>query len=217
MKSRFALPVVIALSLEAVLLLCFNRPGVASAQPPPRPPSFHDTAAVPYEEPSIQQDDTANGGQESPRPVPPSIPEPPVVPRIDGVTQVASPEAPPNVIPMDRVPPGIGGTSIGDGTGPGGILPAAMLDNEPRVLHQRAPKYPYEAARDQRSGEVLVEFSVDEAGRVFNPIVVRSTDPVFDEPTLRAVLQWRFEPGRRDGRAVRFRMRLPVEFHQDGN
>jgi protein TonB len=92
-----------------------------------------------------------------------------------------------------------------------------MLDNAPRVRFPKAPQYPYEASRDQRSGEVLVEFSVDETGRVFNPSVVRSSDPIFEEPTLKAVRQWRFEPGRRNGRAVRFRMRLPVEFHPDGD
>jgi protein TonB len=61
----------------------------------------------------------------------------------------------------------------------------------------------------------VVEFGVDEGGRVYDPRVVRSSDALFDEPTLEAVRQWRFEPGRRNGRIVRFRMMLPVEFHLD--
>jgi protein TonB len=42
---------------------------------------------------------------------------------------------------------------------------------------------------------------------------VRSSAQVFDEPTLRAVARWKFEPGRKDGRAVRFRMSVPVVFN----
>ena len=57
-----------------------------------------------------------------------------------------------------------------------------------------------------------MEFVVDEAGRVLDPHVVRSNDPVFEAPTLRAVAKWRFEPGRKNGQVVRFRMSVPVAF-----
>jgi protein TonB len=57
-----------------------------------------------------------------------------------------------------------------------------------------------------------VEFVVDEAGRVMHPFVVRSSRAGFEAPTLRAVEKWRFEPGKKDGRAVRFRMQIPVTF-----
>jgi protein TonB len=36
---------------------------------------------------------------------------------------------------------------------------------------------------------------------------------MFEEPTLRAVAKWQFEPGRRDGRIVKFRMTVPVLFN----
>ncbi|MEO5961553.1 MAG: energy transducer TonB, partial [Opitutaceae bacterium] len=62
------------------------------------------------------------------------------------------------------------------------------------------------------AGEVLVNFMVDEAGRVSEARVVRSSDSVFEEPTLRAVSKWRFEPGRVHGDLVRFRMSVPVVF-----
>jgi protein TonB len=61
-------------------------------------------------------------------------------------------------------------------------------------------------------GEVWVEFALDEAGRVLRARVVRSSDPMFDEPTLRAVAKWRFEPGRKNGRPVSFRMVAPVNY-----
>ena len=48
------------------------------------------------------------------------------------------------------------------------------------------------------------------------PLVQRSSDPVFERPALAAVKQWRFEPGKRKGQAVRFRMRVPITFPQGG-
>ena len=42
--------------------------------------------------------------------------------------------------------------------------------------------------------------------------VVESSDRVFEEAAVRAVAKWRFEPGRRDGRVVRFRMAVPIVF-----
>jgi len=58
----------------------------------------------------------------------------------------------------------------------------------------------------------MVEFTVDEMGRVINPHVTSSTHSEFEAPTLRAVQTWRFEPGKHLGRVVRFRMSVPVQF-----
>jgi protein TonB len=35
---------------------------------------------------------------------------------------------------------------------------------------------------------------------------------VFEAPALKAVKQWKFEPGKKNGKAVRFRMRVPITF-----
>ena len=102
--------------------------------------------------------------------------------------------------------------------GPGGVgfeprdFVAGQLDNPPRTRSQVAPVYPYEARISGRNGEVMVEFVVDETGHVLDPHVLRSNDPVFEAPTLRAISKWRFEPGRKGGRVVRFRMAVPVGF-----
>ena len=217
MKRRFALPVVIALSVEAVLLLGFNTPNAVSAAARPPVITPRDPPPLTEPEPVAQSEDSSGGNPSSPRAPVPSIPEPPSIANPYAIEEVVPPSDPRTPINVDRTPPGFDGPSVGPGNGSGGILPSTMLDNAPKAIFQRAPTYPYQAVRDQRSGEVLVEFSVDEAGRVFSPVVVRSTDRIFEEPTLRAVLQWRFEPGRREGRAVRFRMRLPVQFQPDGS
>ncbi|MBP6506381.1 MAG: energy transducer TonB [Opitutaceae bacterium] len=96
----------------------------------------------------------------------------------------------------------------------GGGVPfdMAMLDNAPRVKVQMAPIYPAEAKARAQGGEVLVAFTVDEDGHVLDPQAVRRTDKIFEEAALRAVGKWRFEPGRRQGRVVRFRMAVPVVF-----
>ncbi|MBZ0258769.1 energy transducer TonB, partial [bacterium] len=49
-------------------------------------------------------------------------------------------------------------------------------------------------------------------GQVENPIVQKSTDPIFENPALSAVKKWKFEPGKRNGEPVRFRMRVPITF-----
>jgi protein TonB len=57
-----------------------------------------------------------------------------------------------------------------------------------------------------------VEFEVDVKGRVVSALVKHSSDRAFEEPTLRAVLKWRFEPGLLQGSPVPFRMVIPVNF-----
>jgi protein TonB len=61
-------------------------------------------------------------------------------------------------------------------------------------------------------GTVYIVFVVDQRGRVENPVVQSASDPAFEAPALAAVKQWKFEPGKRNGEPVRFRMRVPITF-----
>ena len=97
-----------------------------------------------------------------------------------------------------------------------GVDWASNLDNTPRTRSQVGPTYPAAERNAGITGEVLVEFIVDESGRVLNPRVVRSSSAAFETSTLRAVSKWRFEPGIKNGRAVRFRMMVPVSFSLAG-
>ena len=104
----------------------------------------------------------------------------------------------------------------GIGIGPGGqTFNPESLDHTPEALKQPQPIYPINAKNTGENGEVVVTFVVDESGRVLNPHVVSSTDPIFEEPTIRAIGQWRFVPGTLHGVPVRFRMRVPVAFTLD--
>jgi protein TonB len=96
-----------------------------------------------------------------------------------------------------------------------GILSPDLLDDAPRARSQVSPTYPAAERNAGITGEVVVEFVVDETGRVQQPRIVRSSRTGFELATLRAVEKWRFEPGKKDGRTVKFRMIVPVQFNLD--
>jgi protein TonB len=95
------------------------------------------------------------------------------------------------------------------------LFSLADLDQKPRVLHQPGPLLDAEA-RKAGGGTVYVLFVVDPGGRVESPLVQKQIHPALDKAALSAVKQWKFEPGRRNGQAVRFRMRVPITF-PEGN
>lgn len=93
------------------------------------------------------------------------------------------------------------------------VFELADLDKIPNPLHRVAPTYPYEMKQAGISGVARVIFIVDENGRVRSPRIDSSTHREFEQPSIDAVLQWKFEPGMKDGRAVKTRMMLPLKFN----
>jgi protein TonB len=91
------------------------------------------------------------------------------------------------------------------------LFSLADLDQKPRVIYQPGPVLNAQV-RKKAPGTVYILFIVNKDGRVENPIIQQSSDPVFEQPALAAVKQWKFEPGKRNGEAVRFRMRVPISF-----
>ncbi|MBW8780724.1 MAG: TonB family protein [Verrucomicrobia bacterium] len=85
-------------------------------------------------------------------------------------------------------------------------------DQPPRALTQHPPLYPIEMRPYALVGEVLVAFTVNTAGQVINPVVVESDNPAFDEPAIKAVLQWTFKPGTRDGQPLNAHIAVPIRF-----
>ncbi|QKG58454.1 energy transducer TonB [Hymenobacter sp. BRD128] len=84
------------------------------------------------------------------------------------------------------------------------------------ALHQYLAthtNYPPEALRRGVSGQVVVQFVVDEQGRVLEPTVVKTTDAEFNEEARRlAWLMPRWTPGQEHGQPVRVRCTLPITF-----
>jgi len=87
----------------------------------------------------------------------------------------------------------------------------ADLDQPPRVVYQPAPALDKKLLANT-PGKVRIAFIVDVSGRVQNPRVHATSNPVFDAPALQAVRRWRFTPGKRKGQPVAFRMLVPIRF-----
>ncbi|HOQ05557.1 MAG TPA: energy transducer TonB [Anaerohalosphaeraceae bacterium] len=68
------------------------------------------------------------------------------------------------------------------------LFSIADLDQKPRVIYQPSPLMTKEL-RKKTPGTVYIIFVVDEQGRVENPTVQSSTDPIFEKPALNAVKQ----------------------------
>jgi protein TonB len=212
-KRRLVLPAAIVLSAHAALFLGFVGHPAASIPIPTYP---HEPVDQPIEVPLPEETTVTNGDSQSrntsdqeqqkeirsPVPLdPPDWHEIAIAPRIPLISPGNGSGFPDNL-----------GPSIGLGGSP--VSPDS-LDHTPEATRQPQPIYPLDAKTSGTSGEVVVAFVVDESGRVLNPRVVSSSDPIFDEATLRAIGQWRFAPGTRHGVPVRFRMSVPVAFHLD--
>ena len=74
-------------------------------------------------------------------------------------------------------------------------------------------RYPQIAKENGIQGRVILQFVVDETGKVSDPKVLRSVDPSLDAEAIRIVKAMpRWTPGMQDGKAVAVRYTLPVNF-----
>ena len=95
--------------------------------------------------------------------------------------------------------------------------PAFMNNTDPKVFLQKWVyqylKYPQSAVREGVQGKVLVDFIIDEKGKVRDVQVLRGVDPRLDEEAVRVVSaspDWR--PGYVGGKKVKAEMSLWIEF-----
>jgi len=93
------------------------------------------------------------------------------------------------------------------------VFELGELDEPPRPLARLQPLYPVQARMRRIEGAVTVEFVVARDGSV-RDIEVVSAEPgdLFVNSAVRAVRNWRFTPGTRDGRAVAARVRQRITF-----
>lgn len=85
-------------------------------------------------------------------------------------------------------------------------------DAQPVAILRFPPRYPEDARARGTTGEVMVDFIVDENGVVQNAFALRSTTPEFEENALAAVRGWRFVSGRKSFRPVNTHLQVPVVF-----
>lgn len=77
---------------------------------------------------------------------------------------------------------------------------------------QKKIRYPEMARKAGIEGRVIIQFIVNEEGKVEDPRVVRGIGGGADEEALRVVKEAEFEPGRQRGKPVRVQYSLPITF-----
>lgn len=178
---------------------------------------------------------------EPPKPEPPAPPEPPAAkPTIQNTVPKITPDelvtvAPPPVdsfagresgpVTNAGVPGGNAiatTTETGRGTGPttpptpvvvdySEVMPA--FDGDMYAYLNKTLKYPRQAVLAGVEGRVIVQFIVNEDGRISHAKVVRGIGGGCDEEALRVVNTMpAWKPGMQNGRAVKVNFKLPVNF-----
>lgn len=104
-------------------------------------------------------------------------------------------------------------TGIQAPSAPRGVYGLDDLDSHPRPTTQIPPVYPYRARHRGQEGYVDVRFTVTKNGSVAD-IEVADAEPeaVFNDAARRAVAQWRFSPGIKNGNAVPTRLQMRIRF-----
>lgn len=214
MERHFTFPVLVAAAIHGGLIFGWPRGEV-----PPPPVKFTEVDIRSWPKPLVEEPEVeVMRDEKRPKGDPDTYrPSEPDTPRVADINDITVPITRTDGPILDRPPTTIPTEPLGwrDGSpniGPRDILPSSFLDNPPRTRSQAPIAYPYDAKRAGLKGTVTVEFTVDESGRVLDPRVIDSTDRVFEAAAVAGVAKWRFEPGRREGRIVRFRMAVPIQF-----
>jgi len=221
--QRYLIPVSAAAAIHAALFFCPTndtwRPvAISSVAVPPPPPELTPEPLTVPPDPEVTTE-----------PVQP-LAHAPSRPTLDETTATAkvaewpaeTPVPPSRTIaPLSTIPivPGDGNSQVDgpDFRNGNPIFTVRNLDRVPAARVQMPPDYPVDLKTAGISGSVTVEFVIDPTGAVVRAQVVRSSNREFEAPALRAVMKWRFEPGRRNGRPVPFRLTVPIDFAIDAS
>lgn len=115
------------------------------------------------------------------------------------------------------------GGGIGPGSGPGygsgsgggiggGAYRIGGSVSAPTVLFKVEPEYSEEARKAKFQGTVVIFIVVDERGNPRDLKVIRPLGLGLDQKALEAVQQWKFSPGKKDGRPVAVQATIEVNF-----
>ncbi|HEY2114023.1 MAG TPA: TonB family protein [Candidatus Angelobacter sp.] len=107
---------------------------------------------------------------------------------------------------------GVGSGHGGPGVGPG-IFHVGEGVSAPRAIYTPEPEFSEEARKAKYQGVVVLNIIVGTDGRVHNPRVVRALGMGLDEKAIEGVKTWKFDPSKKDGRAVAVEMNIEVAFN----
>ncbi len=145
---------------------------------------------------------------------PPNIPLPQTGELGDPLSKIVGP-------PSNGI--GVGG-GIGSGRGPGvgpgegggyggGIYRVGNGVSPPRPIYDPEPDYSEEARKAKYQGVVVLAVVVGPDGKAHDPRVQRSLGMGLDEKAMEKIKEWKFEPAKKDGRAVAVLVSIEVSFH----
>ena len=84
--------------------------------------------------------------------------------------------------------------------------------SQPVAVSTVKPKYPSEAMRTRITGTATLGVDVMADGSVGRVVVIKSLEPSLDREAIKAVKQWKFKPGTRNGKPVAVRVNVDVSF-----
>jgi len=187
-----------------------------SADVPPLTPAVETPVDSPQDTPLLAPSETAEA-----LPVAEPLAPPPAqaAPAATAAQPVApAPAAPPPAQaaspPAASAPvPGVTITSAVDLT----YYSVRDLDVQPRALREILPDYPADADRQHLSGQVRVQLKLEADGRISDMEIVSATPPgVVEDSALKALRKARFAPAQKNGRPVRARVVITVEYDREG-
>lgn len=208
--SRFLMIVVGAFGLTIVMGLVL--PVILAISEPPKPDrklTDFDTGSVEAPPPPPEQEEP---DEPEPPPDPPPVDQNQPLASLDQLSAALNPTG--GGAGSFGVDFSSSLSSIGGG-GEGAGFTFADLDQKPRPIYKAQPRISAKVRKVLKrlgGGRVSILFVVDPSGRVQNPVVQKSDSPELERPALDAIRKWRFQPGKRGGKAVPFRMRLPIVF-----
>lgn len=92
---------------------------------------------------------------------------------------------------------------------------ARRLDRPLQPLAAKAPDYPRNLCAQGVTGSVVVEFFIDETGRVRMPMVYEAQNDILAGLSVLAVEQWRFSPPSSRNQPVLVRVRQKFDFQPE--
>jgi protein TonB len=217
---RVVAALAVAVAMHSGFFFGFNSPAPLPPPPPPqkkeKPPAEREPERSAEVVRLIEQEETEKpptDQRNTPDTTAASQEEPNGAPMINGVTIVIDRPTPPIAPRPDAPNWGIPKTTERLGQRPTGKEEVfRVAEVMPAPLSQMAPPYPFDERQQGREGVVVVRFVVTRAGATAQVEAVSATSPAFARAALEAVAQWRFEPGRKNGRRVNVLMEVPVNF-----
>ena len=91
-------------------------------------------------------------------------------------------------------------------------IAASAADEPPRLLKRVEPECTALAKQVGAEGAVTLAYTIFEDGLPANIVVVKGMDYDLNHEAAKALAQWRYTPGKRDGKPARFTAATELKF-----